>query len=77
MKQRKQSLTNFDHLPRQWERWLRAEFGGSPTFIARSLGVSRQTADKWLNGAEPRGRHLAAALIRYPAARAAILGETT
>jgi hypothetical protein len=70
----------FCDLPRRWERWLRAEFGGSPSAIAAGFGrcgapVSRQTAHAWLQGGEPRGRHLAVALAHFPAARAAIFED--
>ena len=75
MDRRKASLTNFHHLKLRWEAWLRAEFGGSATVISRARGVSRQTATAWLNGAEPSAWHLFCALMEYPGARAAILGE--
>lgn len=76
MPARQMSLTNFDDLPLRWQTFLRREFRGSATAAARGLDVSRQTAHAWLTGAEPRGRHLARAVARYPAAREAIFGET-
>lgn len=71
---RQMSFT-FSDLPQRWERWLRVEFGGSPAVIAAAMGVSRQTAHAWLQGAEPRGRHLACAVAAFPSARAVIFGE--
>lgn len=69
------SFLNGDDFSDRWSGWLRENFS-SQRQIAEAFRVDERTVRYWLAGtSEPRGRHLARALRRYPDAIPRLVGD--